>query len=100
MSFIDVFSHWRCPNCKHDNRYNLTWQHYYIFNEVEPEVEYSDETCENCGTKFWVAKCEPQMNCFPSMQKPNASLCKNDYIKDLVLSKDLPLTIKKSYFTD
>ena len=99
MSFMDITSHWRCPNCKHDNIYHLSWQLYYIFNEIENEV-YSDETCENCGKKFWVAKSEPQMSCFPSMQKEGASLCKNDYIRDLVLSKDLKLTVKSSYVTD
>lgn len=99
MSLVDIFSHWRCPNCKHDNKYNLTWQHYYRFKEIE-DVDYSEEICENCGTEFWVAKCEPQMNCFPSMQKKGASLCKNDYIRDLVLSKDLKLTVQSSYVTD
>jgi len=98
MSMFDRFSYWRCPNCKHENTYNLTWQHFYLFNEVE-DTEYSEETCSSCGKQYWVAKSEPQMSCFPSMTKAGASLCKNDYIEKLVLSKDLPLTVKSSYYT-
>ena len=99
MSMFDIISYWRCPKCQHENRYNLTWQKYYQFKEVE-DVDYSDEICVNCGTSFWVGKSEPQINCFPSMLKRGASRCKNDWIKNLVLSKDLPLTIKSSYVTD
>lgn len=94
MSLMPIESHWRCPNCKTDNQYYRNWLITYSFNEVE-DVEYSKEKCCCCGKEFYVADSEPNIMVFKSMSKPNASLCKNDYIKDMVLDINLPLTIKE-----
>ena len=40
MSQCDIMSYWKCPSCRHENEYNLTWQHFYIFKEL-PNEEYS-----------------------------------------------------------
>ena len=99
MSFVEVPSHWRCPNCRHVNLYYRNWQYLYSFNEILDEIEYSKETCKNCGKEYYVADTEPNSFCFPSMRKENASPCKNDYVKNLVLSTDLSITIKSTCVT-
>ncbi|MBQ2396176.1 MAG: hypothetical protein II304_03910 [Bacteroidales bacterium] len=99
MSWCSIESHWRCPNCQYDNSYFKNWNEYFKFKEVE-DVFYSKETCKQCNSEFYVAECEPQLLCFPSLRKPGASLCKNDYIKNLVLNIDLPLTCElKQYWS-
>lgn len=94
MSLCDVFSYWRCPSCEHENEYNLTWQHYYKFKEIDGY--YSKETCRNCGKEYWVDSSEPN----PFVFRMNRGRCKNDYIKDMVLDTNEKLTIVAEYFTD
>ena len=47
MSWCDIYSYWRCPNCSNENRYNLTWQHFMEFEEI-PHKEYSKEINISC----------------------------------------------------
>ena len=93
MSMCDVFSCWRCPNCDQENVYNLTWQHFYEFKELHGE--FSKEKCKYCGEEYYVSSSEPNPCCF----RMDRGRCKNDYIKDLVLSLDENLTVDKEYFT-
>lgn len=93
MSQCDIFSYWRCPNCDQENEYNLTWQHFFEFNEIHGE--FSKEKCKHCDKEYYVSSSEPNPYCF----RMNRGRCKNDYIKDLVLSIDENLTIEKEYFT-
>ena len=94
MSWSDIFSYWRCPSCEHENEYNLTWQHFYRFKELPDDV-YSKESCELCGTEYYVDSTEPN----PSVFRMNRGRCKNDYVKDMVLSLDSNLTIIDEYWT-
>ena len=94
MSFVDVFSYWRCPNCQQENEYNLTWQHFYEFAEY-PNEKHSKEKCSHCGKEYYVSETEPNPYCF----RMNRGRCKNDYIRDLVLSIDEKLTIVREFFT-
>ena len=94
MSWVDIFSYWRCPNCDHENEYNLTWQHFYKFKEL-PDDEYSKETCKNCGKEYYVDSTEPS----PFVFRMNRGLCKNDYVKDMVLDVNKNLTIVGECFT-
>ena len=94
MSWVDVFSYWRCPNCSTENEYNLTWQHYFEFKEV-PGEEYSKEKCSCCGKEYYVNNKEPNPYCF----RMNKGRCKNDYIKDMVLDTSEPLTIINEFLT-
>lgn len=71
----------------------------YKFKEILSDVEYSKEMCKNCGSEYYVADQEPNMLCFPSMREKNASPCKNDYVKDMVLDTKLPLTIIRTAVT-
>lgn len=94
MSQCDINSYWRCPNCSTENKYNLTWQHYYVFNEM-PNNEYSKEKCSCCGKEYYVDKSEPNPYCF----RMNRGRCKNDYIKDMVIEINTNLTICNEYYT-
>jgi len=94
MSWVDVFSYWRCPNCEHENKYNLTWQHFYKFAEF-PNDEHSREACENCGKEYYVDSKEPN----PLVFRMNRGRCKNDYVKDMVLDVNEKLTVVEEYFT-
>ena len=94
MSAVDIFSWWRCPNCDHANKYNLTWQHFYEFKEI-PDEPYSKEKCVKCGKEYYVSSTEPNPYCFRMDRGP----CKNDYVKDLVLDTNLKLTIVDEYLT-
>lgn len=94
MSWIDVFSYWRCPNCGRENRYNLTWQHFYQFKEL-PDDKYSKETCGHCGREYYVDETEPNPLCF----RMDRGRCKNDYVKDMVLDVNANLTIVNEFFT-
>ena len=93
MSWCDIWSYWRCPNCNHENRYNLTWQHFYKFKEI-PQEEYSREKCDYCSKEYYVGQSEPNPYCFKIKSK-----CKNDYIKNLVINTDEKLTIVNEYWT-
>lgn len=55
MSWCDIWSYWRCPNCEQENEYNLTWQHFIKFEEI-PYEEYSKEKCKYCGKEYYVGK--------------------------------------------
>lgn len=94
MSWCDVYSYWRCPNCSHENKYNLTWQHFMEFKEI-PNEEYSKEKCSNCGKEYYVNNTEPNPYCF----KMDKGKCKNDYIKNMVLSTDEKLTVVNECWT-
>ena len=94
MSFIDVFSYWRCPSCKHENKYNLTWQHFMEFKEI-PNETYSKEICNCCGKEFFVNAGEPNPICFTT----NKGKCKNDYIKNMVIDASNKLTIVHEHWT-
>lgn len=94
ISWADIFNYWRCPNCQHENEYNLTWQHFYEFDEY-PNEGHSKETCSNCGKEYYVSETEPNPYCF----RMDRGRCKNDYVRDLVLSVDEKLTIVNEYFT-
>lgn len=94
MSMCDIFSWWRCPNCQQENRYNLTWQHFYKFKEF-PDDTYSKEVCDNCKKEYYVNSREPNPYCF----RMTRGECKNDYIKDMVLGVNEKLTIVDEYFT-
>jgi hypothetical protein len=94
MSWDDIFSYWRCPNCRQENVYNLTWQYFYEFKEV-PNESYSKEKCNHCGKEYYVSDTEPNPYCF----RMNRGKCKNDYIRDLVLDVNEKLTIVNEYAT-
>ena len=94
MSWCDIYSYWRCPNCSNENRYNLTWQHFMEFEEI-PHKEYSKEKCEHCGKEYYVGKGEPNPNSF----KMDKGKCKNDYIKNMVLDVNENLTLVNEYWT-
>lgn len=94
MSFMDVFSYWRCPNCQQENEYSLSYQHFYVFDEY-PNENHSKEKCRYCGKEYYVSEKEPNSYCF----RMNRGKCKNDYVKDLVLSVDEKLTIVGESFT-
>ena len=94
MSWVDEFSYWRCPNCDSENKYNLTWQHFYKFKEL-PDDDYSKEICECCGKEYYVDRTEPN----PFVFRMNRGLCKNDYVKDMVLDIDCGLTIISDHYT-
>ena len=93
MSQCDIYSYWRCPNCDQENEYNLTWQHFFEFNEIYGQ--FSKEKCKYCNKEYYVSSSEPNPYCF----RMNRGKCKNDYVKDLVLSIDEDLTIEQEYFT-
>ena len=93
MSQCDIFSYWRCPNCRQENEYNLTWQHFFEFSEICGT--FSKEKCEYCDKEYYVNSSEPNLYHF----RTNRGRCKNDYIKKMVLSIDEKLTIEKEYFT-
>lgn len=86
MSWCDIWSYWRCPNCGHTNRYNLTWQHFITFKEFDEE--YSLEECDCCSKSYYVGRSEPDPFCFKMDKGP----CKNDYIKNLVIDTSEKLT--------
>lgn len=94
MSMCDIYSYWRCPKCKSENEYNLTWQHFYKFKEI-PDEEYSKESCKNCGKKYYVNSREPN----PLVFKMNRGRCKNDYVMNMVLDVNAKLTVVEEYFT-
>ena len=94
MSWCSSSSFWRCSNCKHENEYELTWQHFYNFKEIHDE-DYSKEKCEHCGKEYYVSKSEPNPYCF----RMDRGKCKNDYVKDLVIDTNVKLTIVNEYFT-
>lgn len=94
MSWCDIWSYWRCPNCNNENRYNLTWQHFMEFKEI-PHEKYSKERCDHCGKEYYVNNKEPNPYCF----KMDRGKCKNDYIKDMVISFDEKLTIINECWT-
>ena len=94
MSWYDIWSYWRCPNCEQENRYNLTWQCFYEFKEI-PNEKYSKEKCNHCGKEYYVNSNEPNPYCF----KMDKGKCKNDYIKDFVIDTDEKLTIINKYVT-
>lgn len=94
MSWCDIYSYWRCPNCNNENRYNLTWQHFYKFKEL-PNEEYSKEKCNHCGKEYYVNSNEPNPYCF----KMNKGKCKNDYIKNMVVDINEKLTLVNEYWT-
>ena len=94
MSWCDIYSYWRCPNCSNENRYNLTWQHFYKFKEL-PDEKYSKEKCDHCGKEYYVNSNEPNPYCF----KMNKGKCKNDYIKNMVVDINEKLTLVNEYWT-
>lgn len=94
MSFCDVYSYWRCPNCETENEYNLTWQHFYMFKEI-PDEPYSKEKCACCGKEYYVNAKEPNPYCF----RMDRGKCKNDYIKNMVIDTNESLTICNEIFT-
>lgn len=94
MSWCDIYSYFRCPNCKQENKYNLTWQHFYEFKEIPYEV-YSKEKCKYCGNEYYVSSNEPNPFCF----KIDKGRCKNDYIKNLVIGTNKNLTIVNEHLT-
>ena len=87
--WIEHYSHWRCPDCQQENVYSLYWQPRYKFEEF-PDDTYTKEVCEKCGKQYYVNTREPNPYCF----KMNRGKCKNDYIKDMVLSVEEKLTIR------
>lgn len=95
MSWVDVWSSWRCPNCQQENTYSLSWQHFYEFKEF-PDDFYSKEVCRNCKKEYYVNAREPNPYCF----RMNRGKCKNDYIKDMVLDINEKLTIVSEWLTD
>lgn len=89
MSCVSVESHWRCPNCNTDNTYyNNGWMG-LEFKEY-PGEEYQEKKCKWCGKEYYVSNSEPN----PFVFRMNKGACKNDYIKNLVISKDEKLTMK------
>ena len=90
MSWASTESHWRCPICDTDNKYyNNGWTPYIEFKEY-PKERYTREKCKWCGKEYFVSESEPN----PYYFKMNRGACKNDYIKDLVLSTNRKLTMK------
>lgn len=94
MSWCDVYSYWRCPSCESENKYNLTWQHFYVFKEI-PDERYSKEKCAYCGKECYVNDKEPNPFCF----RMDRGKCKNDYVKDMVIDTNENLTIGSEHFT-
>jgi hypothetical protein len=64
------------------------------FKEI-PNEEYSKEKCSNCGKEYYVNSNEPNPYCF----KMDKGKCKNDYIKNMVLSTDEKLTVVNECWT-
>lgn len=96
MSMCDVFSCWRCPNCNKENIYNLTWQHYFVFEEY-PDDKYSRETCESCEKEYYINSMEPN----PIYLYGNEIIkCKNDFVENPVIDIGEKLTIVSEYYTD
>ena len=56
---------------------------------------YSRETCSSCNKEYYVDASEPNLFCF----RRHNSRCKNDYIKDLVVSTDVKVKIINEIFT-
>lgn len=94
MSWIEIWSYWRCPNCRQENTYSLSWQDIYKFKEF-PDDTYSKEVCHSCKKEYYVNSREPNPYCF----RMDKGKCKNDYIRDMVLDVNEKLTIDNEYFT-
>ena len=58
MSFVDVVSYWRCPNCNSENELHHGWRSWIRYNELPMEM-YTAEKCAQCGKQYYVAESEP-----------------------------------------
>ena len=88
MSFMDVVSYWRCPNCNSANELHHGWRSWIRYRELPMEM-YTAEKCDQCGRQYYVAESNPD----PIVFKMDRGRCKNDYIRDLVLPEDHGLTL-------
>lgn len=82
MSWIDTYSHYRCPNCGMEVLYNTSHPVLYKAKET-PGEEYTLEKCPFCGEEYYVNISEPNNLVFGN----TLGKCKNDYIKNLVMDK-------------
>lgn len=58
------------------------------YKEIPLEL-YSAAKCCHCGKQYYVAESNPD----PLVFKMDRGMCKNDYIRDLVLPEDNGLTL-------